>query len=70
MAKEKSGSLSFDEGQYEILMRCSEKEDMSEWNRWRNENPDIEKGCVDLRQSRDLKFECRWSENCYKKLKG
>lgn len=32
----------FEQEQYERLLRCSEKKDMTEWNQWREENPDIE----------------------------
>ena len=28
--------------QYELLMRCSAKKDMTEWNKWREEHPDEE----------------------------
>ncbi len=28
----------FDQGQYDMLQQCSQAEDMSEWNRWREEN--------------------------------
>lgn len=30
----------FSKEQYEILMRCSEKKDVAEWNKWRKKNPD------------------------------
>ena len=50
MAKEGDGSGSeegrlkdepeYNEEQYELLRRCSEKKDMTEWNEWRKENPD------------------------------
>ncbi len=37
--KTRSGEpLRFDQEQYRMLMRCSEKEDMTEWNEWRKEN--------------------------------
>ena len=29
----------FNQEQYDMLMRCSEKEDMTEWNEWRKKNP-------------------------------
>jgi hypothetical protein len=29
----------FSQKQYDMLLRCSEKEDMTEWNQWREENP-------------------------------
>ena len=44
MAKEKSGSFFYDKGQYEMLRRCSDKEDIRPWNRWRKENPHIDIG--------------------------
>lgn len=28
--------------QYKMLMRCSEKKDIAEWNEWRNKNEDVE----------------------------
>jgi hypothetical protein len=33
-------SRRFDQQQYEMLLRCSEKKDMTEWNKWREEHPD------------------------------
>jgi hypothetical protein len=30
----------FSQEQYEMLKRCSDKEDMSEWNEWRAKNRD------------------------------
>jgi len=32
--------LQFSQEQYEMLKRCSDKKDMTEWNGWRKENPD------------------------------
>lgn len=32
----------FSQEQYEMLWRCSDKEDMTEWNNWRQENPEEE----------------------------
>jgi len=29
----------FSRQQYDMLKRCSEKKDMTEWNQWRNNNP-------------------------------
>jgi hypothetical protein len=29
----------FSQQQYDMLKRCSEKKDMTEWNQWRNHNP-------------------------------
>ena len=37
---EKKEARWFSQEQYEILKRCSEKEDMTEWNEWRKNNPD------------------------------
>jgi len=39
-----SGKRQFSREQYEMLKRCSDKKDMTEWNKWRKENPtqDIE----------------------------
>ncbi len=30
----------FSQSQYDMLKRCSDKKDMTEWNQWRKENPD------------------------------
>ncbi|MCK4815874.1 pentapeptide repeat-containing protein, partial [bacterium] len=30
----------FSQEQYDMLKRCSEKKDMTEWNEWRKQNPD------------------------------
>jgi len=32
----------FSQEQYDMLLRCSEKEDMIEWNEWRKANPNVE----------------------------
>jgi len=32
----------FNQEQYDMLLRCSEKKDVSEWNEWRKTNPDVE----------------------------
>jgi hypothetical protein len=29
----------FSQEQYDMLLRCSEKKDMTEWNEWREANP-------------------------------
>jgi len=43
MGKEdKKGERRFSQEQYEMLLRCSEKKDMTEWNKWREEQPDEE----------------------------
>ena len=31
--------LNFDQDQYDMLSRCSDKKDMTEWNNWRKKNP-------------------------------
>jgi len=31
----------FSQEQYDMLKRCSDKKDMTEWNEWRHENPEI-----------------------------
>lgn len=31
-----------DQTQYDMLKRCSEKKDMTEWNDWRKKNPDVD----------------------------
>jgi hypothetical protein len=38
----KDGQRRFSQEQYEMLLRCSEKKDMIEWNEWRREHPDEE----------------------------
>lgn len=42
MAEEKKKEPKFSQEQYEMLMRCSEKRDMREWNDWRDKNPNEE----------------------------
>jgi hypothetical protein len=37
--KEKAGRR-FSQEQYDMLLRCSERKDMTEWNEWRKANPD------------------------------
>lgn len=32
----------FSQEQYDMLLRCSQNKDMTEWNEWRNANPDAE----------------------------
>jgi len=29
----------FSQAQYDMLLRCSDKKDMTEWNRWKEINP-------------------------------
>jgi len=43
----------FDEEQYQMLLRCSEKKDLTEWNEWRSKNPfiDIKLANVNLRKA-------------------
>jgi hypothetical protein len=36
------GERRLSEAQYKMILRCSEKRDMTEWNEWRKENPDEE----------------------------
>jgi hypothetical protein len=49
--KAKKNGRRFSEEQYQMLLRCSEKKDMTEWNHWRKENPDqeiyLEGGCLE-----------------------
>ncbi len=37
--KKNKADRKFSEEQYQMLKRCSEKKDMTEWNEWRKENP-------------------------------
>ena len=36
------GKPRFSQEQYDMLKRCSDKKDMTEWNEWRKQNPDVE----------------------------
>jgi uncharacterized protein YjbI with pentapeptide repeats len=38
--KQPEGERKFNQKQYDMLKRCSDKKDMTEWNQWRKENPD------------------------------
>ena len=38
--KEDKKERRFSQEQYDMLLRCSEKKDMTEWNEWRKEHPD------------------------------
>lgn len=38
---DKKEEKKFSEKQYDMLMRCSKKEDMIEWNKWRGKNRDV-----------------------------
>jgi uncharacterized protein YjbI with pentapeptide repeats len=38
-SKTKNDQRRFSQEQYEMLKRCSDKEDMTEWNEWRKKNP-------------------------------
>ncbi len=40
--KENKADRKFSEEQYQMLLRCSEKKDMTEWNKWRKDNPNEE----------------------------
>ena len=40
MISEKTGKQ-FDESQYEILIRCSDKGDLTQWNEWRENNQKV-----------------------------
>jgi hypothetical protein len=31
----------FDENQYEMLIRCSEKQDITKWNQWRGNKKEV-----------------------------
>ena len=33
--------IQFDQSQYEILIRCSDKGDVTQWNKWRENNPKV-----------------------------
>ncbi|MCP4748026.1 MAG: pentapeptide repeat-containing protein [Desulfobacteraceae bacterium] len=35
-------TIRLDQGQYDRLKHCSDKKDMTEWNQWRKENPEVE----------------------------
>jgi len=35
-----NSGLRFSQEQYDMLKRCSDKKDMTEWNQWRKGNPD------------------------------
>jgi uncharacterized protein YjbI with pentapeptide repeats len=51
--KQPESERKFSQQQYDLLKRCSEKKNMSEWNEWRKEHPDdeIRLQGVDLRQT-------------------
>lgn len=40
--KEKRKDRKFSQEQYDMLLRCSDKKDITEWNEWRKNNPDKE----------------------------
>lgn len=40
MSEEGQKKRKFDQSQYEMLLRCSEQKDMTEWNEWRKKNRD------------------------------
>ncbi|MCP4746485.1 MAG: hypothetical protein GY874_10170 [Desulfobacteraceae bacterium] len=42
MAEETKKELKLDQKQHKMIKRCSDKEDMTEWNEWRNENQKVE----------------------------
>lgn len=48
---EKTRKPPYNQEQYEMLLRCSEKKDISEWNQWRKDNPgeEIELEGADLK---------------------
>ena len=46
----------FSQEQYDMLLRCSEKEDMTDWNDWRKENPE-EKIFLEGAELRDANLE-------------
>jgi len=37
---EEESKRKFNQSQYDMLKRCSDKKDMTEWNQWRKDNPD------------------------------
>jgi len=39
-SKSKDNQQRFSQAQYDMLKRCSEKKDMTEWNEWRKKHPD------------------------------
>lgn len=39
---EENSERHFSQGQYDMLKRCSDKKDLTEWNEWRRRNPKIE----------------------------
>ena len=41
-SQEQQPESRFSQEQYEMLLRCSEKNDMTEWNKWREEHPSEE----------------------------
>ncbi|MCP4744894.1 MAG: hypothetical protein GY874_01960 [Desulfobacteraceae bacterium] len=53
MADEIEKKLLLDQYHYRLLKRCSDREDMTEWNKWRKENPKIEilLGCSDFERA-------------------
>ena len=40
--QQRKGERRFSQEQYDMLLRCSEKKDISEWNHWRQNNPEEE----------------------------
>jgi len=40
--KNKENKPKFNQEQYKMLLRCTEKKDISEWNEWREKNTDVE----------------------------
>jgi hypothetical protein len=40
--KQPEGERRFNQQQYDLLKRCSDKKDMTEWNKWRKDNPNEE----------------------------
>lgn len=50
--KPEKEEMKFSQEQYEMLLRCSEKKDFTEWNEWRKNNP----GTKILLQDANLKL--------------
>ena len=40
--KQPGSEREFSQKQYDLLKSCSDKKDMTEWNKWREEHPDEE----------------------------
>jgi len=54
--KQPESKRKFNQQQYDLLKRCSDKKDMTEWNQWRQEHPD-EEICLQKADLRDAHLE-------------